>query len=79
MGKIVVAKLIRLGKDGDTFNKKLVGKVLRERAIVEEAYVKEFNKNWKTSGQLYEINTKATTERNKSLDKKAEDKNSPLN
>lgn len=67
MSKIVVAKLVRLGKDGDSFSKKLEAAEIRTSAKVNEDYVKGFNANWKTSGQLYIINEKATKEREESL------------
>jgi gamma-glutamylcyclotransferase (GGCT)/AIG2-like uncharacterized protein YtfP len=60
--KIVVATLYRLGKAGDSFNKDFKTK-LRSKAKVSEDYVNTVNANWKTAGQLYVIDEKATKER----------------
>ena len=73
MDKIVVANLFRLGKDGDKFSMKFKTKV-RSKAKVGEDYVKTFNANWKTSGMIYEIDEKATKER----DEKVLKANNPL-
>ena len=67
MGKIVVAKLARLGKDGDSFSKKLEAKVLRNSVKIDDEELKQFNKRWEISGLLYTVDTKATTERNEAL------------
>ena len=66
MEKIVVAKLSRLGKDGNKFSKEFK-KELRSNVKISEDYVKEFNKNWKTRGQFYEIDKEATEKRNSQL------------
>lgn len=71
MSKIVVAKKVRLGMDGDQFNKDLIAKVERTNAKVDDEYLKDFNKNWKTSGRLYIVDEKATAERDASLTKEA--------
>jgi len=60
---IVVAKLVRLGKDGDSFKKDNHINVVRKAAKVDEAYVKGFNKSWEVSGQLYVIDKEATKKR----------------
>lgn len=67
MSKIVVAKLVRLGKDGDNFSKGLEAKVERTNAKVDEDYLREFNANWKTSGRLYIVDKEATEKRNSDL------------
>jgi hypothetical protein len=67
MSKIVVAKLVRLGKDGDNFNKGLIAKEERTNAKVEEDFIKEFNSNWKTSGRLYIVDKEATEKRDSDL------------
>lgn len=64
MGKIVVAKLLRLGKDGDKFSKDLVAQVMRTNAKVDEDYIKQFNSTWQDRGQLYVIDEEKTKERN---------------
>jgi hypothetical protein len=66
MGKIVVAKLYRLGKDGDKFKQEFK-KVLRNRVVVDEDYVKTFNKSTEVSGQMYEIDKEATEARDVEL------------
>lgn len=66
MDKIVVANLFRLGKDGDKFSMKFKTGV-RSKAKVGVDYVKTFNANWKTSGMVYEIDEKATKERDESV------------
>lgn len=72
MGKVVVCKVVRLGKDGDKFKKGLVAKVLRNNAKLDEDYVKEQNESWKTSGVYHEVDLKATSERNEKLEKSSE-------
>lgn len=67
MSKIVVAKLLRLGKDGDKFSKKLIAKVERTNAKVDDEFIKRFNDNWKTSGRIYEIDKEATKLRDEAL------------
>ena len=67
MSKIVVARLLRLGKDGDNFSKKMIAQVERTNAKVDDDFVEEFNSNWKTSGRIYEINEKATKERDEKV------------
>lgn len=66
MGKIVVAKLFRLGKDGDKFSKEYK-KTIRERVIIDEDYVKEFNQRTAISGQMYEIDRAATDKRDEEV------------
>jgi hypothetical protein len=70
MEKIVVAKLVRLGKDGDNFSKDLIAKEERTNAKVHMDYLDEMNKNWKTSGRLYIIDEKATKERDEKVNPK---------
>jgi hypothetical protein len=69
MGKIVVAKLHRLGKDGDKFSEKFKT-TIRDRVVIDEDYVKEFNRSLKTRGQMYEIDPKATKDRDSILNPK---------
>lgn len=69
MGKIVVAKLFRLGKDGDKFSKEYK-KTIRERVIIDEDYVKEFNQRTAISGQMYEIDRAATDKRDEEVEAK---------
>ena len=64
---IVVAKLLRLGKDGDKYKKDLVAKVERTNAKLDEDYIKLFNANWRRSGRLYVIDKEKTAARNKAL------------
>ena len=66
MDKIVVANLYRLGKDGDKFSKTFKTRV-RSKAKIGEDYVKKCNANWKTSGQIYEIDEVATKERDEEI------------
>jgi len=66
--KIVVATLYRLGKAGDSFNKDFKTK-MRSKAKVTEDYVNTVNANWKTAGQLYVIDEKATKERDELVNK----------
>jgi len=67
MNNIVVAKLIRLGKDGDKFKKEMTAQVERTNAKIDRDYVEDYNKHWKTRGRIYIIDEKATIERNKLL------------
>jgi len=67
MQKIVVAKLVRLAKDGDSFKKDIHAQVMRTNAKVSEQYINEFNVNWQTRGQLYIIDEKLTKERDEAL------------
>jgi hypothetical protein len=67
MSKIVVAKLVRLGKDGDKFKKDLIAQTERTNAKVDEDYVKECNANWETSGRLYIVDKEATEKRNEEV------------
>ena len=68
MSKIVVAKLVRLGQDGNSFKKDLIAKTMRTNAKVDDEYLKEFNASWKTRGQLYIIDEDATRVRNEALE-----------
>ena len=68
MSKIVVAKLSRLGKDGDHFSLKFKTEV-RSKVKIDDDYIKEFNANWKTSGMFYDIDAEATKERDEKLAK----------
>ena len=63
MEKILVCKLHRLAKDGDHFKKNIVAAVLRTNAKIGESYYNRFNANWKTSGQIYELDEAKTKER----------------
>ncbi len=67
MEKIVVVKLVRLGKDGDNFSKDLIAKEERTNVKVHIDYMNEMNANWKTSGRLYIIDEKATKERDEKV------------
>lgn len=60
---ISVYKLIRLAKDGDSFKKDLVAQTLRTSVKIDDEFVEEFNKKWKTSGQLYVKDSKLTKAR----------------
>lgn len=64
MSKIVVAKKVRLGKDGDAFKKDLVAQVERTNVKIDDEYIKEFNQDWKTTGRLFIIDKEATEKRN---------------
>lgn len=78
MGKIVVAKKYRLGKDGDKFSTQFKTE-LRSRVIIDEDYIKQVNATKDISGILYEIDEKATAERDGKLNpQKGTDKNSEL-
>lgn len=70
MGKIVVAKLFRLGKDGDKFSKEYK-KTIRNRVVIDEDYVKDFNQRTAISGQTYEIDRAATDKRDAEIESKA--------
>lgn len=72
MQEIVVAKLIRLGKNGDSFDKKLVAQVMRTNAKVSKDYIEQFNATWQDRGQLYIIDEEKTKERNEKLISKEE-------
>jgi len=76
---IVVAKLIRLGKNGDKFDKKLIAEEMRSNAKIERDYVEQFNKNWQSRGQMYVINEEATAKRDAELSKKQSDPETPEN
>ena len=67
MSKIVVAKKVRLGKDGNKFSKKLIAQVERTNAKVDDEFIKGFNENWKTSGRLYIVDEELTKERDEKL------------
>lgn len=66
MSKLVVANLFRLGRNGDKFSKDFKT-TLRTGVVIDENYVNDFNKNWKVSGQFYEIDKEATDKRNNKL------------
>jgi hypothetical protein len=72
MGKIVVARLVRLGQDGGKFKRNLIAETIRSNAKVDSDYVKEFNKLWETKGQLYEVDKEATKKRDESLKPKVD-------
>lgn len=69
MSKIVVAKLVRLGQNGDHFDKNMVAQVMRTNAKVDSDYIEKFNESWKTKGQMYIIDEQATKERDLSQNK----------
>jgi len=71
MGKIVVAKKYRLGKDGDKFSEKFKTP-LRNRVVIDEDEVKKFNRSTRISGQMYEIDEKLTKERDAKIESKKE-------
>jgi hypothetical protein len=75
MSKIVVAKLFRLGQDGDKFSRKFKTE-MRSRVVIDDDYIKQFNAAWETRGQIYEIDQKQTDERDAKL-VKAETKQEP--
>ena len=54
------------GKYQLNFSKKFKTE-LRSDVKIDKDYVEQFNKDWKTSGQFYEIDEKATAERNEKL------------
>lgn len=66
---IVVAKKIRLGKDGDKFKKNLVAAVLRTSVKIDKYELEKANELWKMSGIIYEIDEEKTKERNELLSK----------
>jgi len=67
----VVCKLLRLGQDSGKFSKKLIAAVERTNALVDDQYVKDFNRNWENSGRLYEIDKDATEKRNQAIKPKS--------
>lgn len=69
MQKIVVAKLVRLAKDGDSFKKDIHAQIMRTNAKISEQYIAEFNVNWQTRGLLYIIDEKLTKERDEQIQK----------
>ena len=71
MSKIMVAKLVRLGINGNNFDKKLIAKVERTNAKIDDEQIERFNQSWKTSGRLYIVDEDLTKERNNELAKKA--------
>ena len=73
MDNIVVAKLFRLGKDGDKFSKKFKTE-MRSNVKIDRDYVAQFNYNQQTLGQFYEVDEKATAERQELLFPKPEKK-----
>lgn len=80
MGKIIVATLYRLMKDGDKFSKKENHRVVeRTNVKIDKDFVVSFNKNWETSGQLYEIDEKETKKRDKKLEKSINEENTEPN
>lgn len=64
MDNIVVCDLYRLGKNGDKFSKEFKT-LIRKGAKINESYVNGRNANWSVNGQWYEVDEKATEERNK--------------
>lgn len=70
MSEILVCKLHRLGKDGDSFKKGLIAQTLRTNAKIPAEYVEEFNRHWQTRGQFYEVDEEATKARNEKLNPK---------
>ena len=71
MSRTVICKKLRLGKDGNTYSKKLIAEVERTNAKISESYVKEFNKNYKNSGRIYVIDEEATAKRDALIKSKA--------
>lgn len=69
MSKIVVAKLVRLGQNGDRFDKNMIAQVMRTNAKVDSDYIVKFNETWATRGQMYIIDETATKERDSLLSK----------
>ena len=72
MSRIVVAKLVRLGQDGNVFKKDMHAKTLRTSVKIDETEIQEFNKHWKNKGQLYIIDKEATEKRDLILETPAE-------
>lgn len=77
MSKIVVAKLIRLGKDGDKYKKDIHAHIMRTSAKVEVSYIEEFNKRWETSGQLYIVDKELTAKRDEEIEPKPKKQGRP--
>lgn len=66
MGKIVVADLFRLGKNGDKYDENL--KVpLRTNVKIDSDHIKSFNAQKSTSGQMYVVKEKETKERDEQI------------
>lgn len=69
MSKIVVAKLVRLGQNGDRFDQNMIAQVMRTNAKIDSDYIVKFNETWATRGQMYIIDETATKERDSLLSK----------
>lgn len=70
--EILVCKKLRLGKDGDSFSKKLIAQEERTSVKITRGDMEEFNKSWDKSGRLYVIDEEKTAERNKALNPEPE-------
>lgn len=66
MGKVVVAKLYRLGRDGDKVKEEYKTE-LRSRVVIDEDDVIRFNAGKEISAQMYVIDKAATKERNQKI------------
>jgi hypothetical protein len=75
MSKLVVCKYVRLAKDGDSFKKDLIASELRTNVKIDDQFVKEHNRSWKTTGHLYIVDEKATKARNDAIKEAEEAKN----
>lgn len=64
---ISVYRLVRLAKEGDHFSKDTVVRELRTDVKMDDDFVKDYNKAWKTTGQMYVLDKKLTGERDKKL------------
>ena len=66
MGKVVVAKLYRLGRDGDKVKEEYKTE-LRSRVVIDEDDVIRFNAGKEISAQMYVIDEAATKKRNQKI------------
>lgn len=73
MGNLVVAKLYRLGRDGDKVKEEYKTE-LRSRVIIDSDELEVFNSGKSVSGQMYVVDEIATKQRNEDVKQKAEEK-----
>lgn len=66
---IIVANKYRLGMDGDKFSQKF--KTHLRSLKIDEDDMKDYNKQYQTTGILYELDKEATAERDSLLAPKA--------
>lgn len=69
MNRIVVCRKVRLGSDGGKFSRKLIAAVELSACKITDDYMEEQNRNWKISGRYYELDEKATKEREERIAK----------